>query len=73
MMHFDSPTPKRTTLWSSSRLISAFWMGILTRLEKQKKTKKSKQKLIPVKSYIDKVGAKRYKGTADLTKTGKLS
>lgn len=70
MKHFGSSTAKRTCIWSTSKLITAFWWGVLTKKEAKKKT--GKQQLKPVKQYFDKTGRKRFKGTLDLTKTGHL-
>ena len=73
MAHYDHKTPKRTSLWANTSLISKFWMGQLDKDDRAKQKKRQhKSGIMPVKKYIDKHGKPRYQGTKDLTRTGKL-
>ena len=71
---YKSPTPKRTTLWSSSSMIRGFWSRAFSlktfRAERQKK----KNELVkPVRYYKDASGRKCFTGTAELKDTQQLS
>ena len=67
MGHYQSSTPKRHWGAGNSTLISRLDKGVL------QGWKKKKGGPTPVLKYIDSQGVKRYKGTADLRKTEKLS
>jgi hypothetical protein len=67
MGHYQSSTPKRHWGAGNSTLISRLDKGVL------QGWKKKMGGPTPVVKYIDSKGVKRYKGTADLRKTEKLS
>ena len=71
MAFFNSPSPKRTCVWSTRPEIRRFWLGRLT----QKVKDKMKQKFPGFKTtvqYLDKSGRKRYHGSKQLKQTQKL-
>ena len=63
MLHFASPTPKRTSLYSNSSYVDLFDLGSITR--EQIKACKVRS----TDSYIDAKGKKRFKGNKHLKNT----
>ena len=70
---FKAPTPKRTSLWSSTSKICGFLSGKKFSLKKFRKFQKTRKHVLkPTKKYTDASGISRWTGTGDLTKTGSL-
>ena len=66
MAAYGSKTPKRTSLWSNSRVISGFFTSRkIKRTGKQSGFKTTKR-------YVDHNGKKRFQGNKNLRKTGIL-
>ena len=72
MGRYKAPTPKPTLLWSSTHAITGFWSHRKFGMKKFK-AKKGGPKLRPTKQYVDKSGKRRWAGTRDLVKTGRLN
>ena len=67
MLHFKSPTPKRTKCWSSSKAIAALNKGPIT---------KAQMKACSIKTvdvYFDRRGCKKFKGNTNLRATQLLA
>lgn len=62
MAHFGSRTPKRSSVWSGSKLIQRLDLGVLKKSNRPKK-------LDVTKTYYDKKGVKRFQGLSSLTQT----
>lgn len=71
MLFFKSPSPKRTSLWSSSSQIKRFWLGKLTKKIREDH-KKQNPDFATVIKYVDKAGRKRYHGSKQLRSTQTL-
>lgn len=71
MAHYDSPSPKRTTLWSNNKTIGGFWKGKLTKQDKEEMKRKHPSFKTVVK-YHDKSGQPRYHGSRQLRTTQSL-
>ena len=69
MSTWGAASPKRSSLWSNSRIISGFWKAVKLNLKKQAGNARGKP---TTKKYIDKAGRKRWTGTQALTDTGNL-
>ena len=63
MMHWGSPSPKRTCLWANSYEIRRFNRGRLSRARMAMKTVKTSIK------YKDRAGRQRWKGSPELRQT----
>lgn len=71
MGHYDHPSPKRTALWSNSKIIAFFWKGRMTKAYR-KMLKAKNPEFQPVVKYQDAKGHRRFHGTKHLTQTQKL-
>lgn len=71
MAHYNSASPKRTTLWSNNKAISRFWLGKLTKTDRAEIKRKHPDFKTVVK-YIDKSGRRGYHGTKQLKSTQRL-
>ena len=71
MAFFNSRSPKRTSLWSNSRLVSKFWLGKLTKKVREEQKKKYPNFQTTVK-YKDAGGRTRFHGSKQLRSTQNL-
>lgn len=68
MLFFNSPSPKRTSLWSNSIHIRKFWKGKLTKKIREEHKKRNPGFATVIK-YTDKQGKKRFHGSKRLRST----
>lgn len=67
MLHYGSPTPKKSYLFSNSRHVSQIYMGKLRGWSKKKRALKATgQSHELVTKYTDSQGKRRWKGNAQL-------
>ncbi len=71
MCFFGSKSPKRTALWSNSKLIKKFWLGKLSK-QVREKLQKEHPTFKTVVKYVDKDGKRRFHGSKQLRSTQKL-